>query len=366
MFDFHQPVRIRFGAGCSETLGEAVGDQAVCVLSFSAADALGLKARWQAMLGSRLLAWVSVPDGLATLDVTRQLADETWPILALHPKPLLIGLGGGSVLDQAKIVRVLPDAYRTTGFDDVLRAIRGEADWPSHRLSPLWLLPTTAGTGSEVTRWATLWDTSSLPATKRSFDEPWGYAERAFIDPELALTAPLSVKRDCGLDALGHALEALWNRHANPLSDDLAIQAARGIIEHLPNTLTSDSPVAYQSAVSLAALKAGLAFSQTRTALAHALSYRLTLESGVSHGLAVAAWLPRVWGAAIGASTALDQRLDAIFERPINSGASALIEWLSKVNAPSDPSLFGVNDAEKRMKDELASARGRNFVRAIG
>lgn len=114
-----------------------------------------------------------------------------------------------------------------------------------------------------------MWDTQTEPPMKRSFDEPFGYAERAFVDPDLTLTCPENVTRDCALDALSHALEAIWNRHSNPVSDQLAISAAKRIIAALPRCLEAPTDYGFREQLSLAALEAGLAFSQTRTARCH-------------------------------------------------------------------------------------------------
>jgi alcohol dehydrogenase class IV len=234
------------------------------------------------------------------------------------------------------------------------------------RAERLWLLPTTAGTGSEVTRWATVWDTEEPVPRKRSLDEPWGYAERAFVDPELSASCPPQVLRDCALDALAHALEAMWNRHANPVSDALALRAAQRIVRHLPRALRGRADAADLQALSLAALEAGLAFSQTRTALAHALSYALTLEKGVPHGLACAMWLPVAWRMAQGHHARLDALLAQVFDRPAAPGAEALAQWLVALGVPLDLHALGVADAELRVERALASERGRNFITSTG
>jgi alcohol dehydrogenase class IV len=226
-------------------------------------------------------------------------------------------------------------------------------------MAPLWLVPTTAGTGSEVTRWATVWDTDGAVAVKRSLDEPFGYAERAFVDPLLTLSCPPAVTRDTALDALSHALEALWNHHANPLSDGLAVAAAQRIVAALPTCLERPDDVGLRSELALAALEAGMASSQTRTALAHALSYAVTLEQGLSHGLACALWLPTTWRLAARRDTRVDALLNKVFD-----SAVALEAWLGRVGVPAGPLQLGIADAKERVAGALSSARGRNFIGA--
>ena len=168
--------------------------------------------------------------------------------------------------------------------------------------------------------------------------------------------------RDTALDALAHALEALWNRHANPVSSRLAITAARRIIAHLPGCLQRPDDLAVRCELSLAALEAGLAFSQTRTALAHALSYALTIEDAVPHGLACAIWLPTVWALAAGQDATVDRRLGEVFGDVPCRGAARLLKWLRALGVDARPEAFGVRDAPQRISAALASARGRNFI----
>jgi phosphonate metabolism-associated iron-containing alcohol dehydrogenase len=361
-FDWRMPVDLRFGAGCSDELATALGDRAAVVLAFEPAQALGLRQRWQGALGARLRAWVPVSDGLSSIARARDMAQRVWPLL--DDGAVLVGVGGGTTLDLAKVLRCRAS---DGNFEAVVAALRGQAAWPSLQLAPLWLLPTTAGTGSEVTRWATVWDTDTDPAAKRSLDEPWGYAQRAFVDPALTLSCPPGVTRDTALDALAHALEALWNRHANPVSSRLAVAAARSVIRHLPALLDRPRDLALRTRIALASLQAGLAFSQTRTALAHALSYELTLEQGVPHGLACAIWLPTAWRLALGHSADTDAALAEVFAWPADQGAARLQDWLHGLGISTTAGAFaelGVGNAQQRVQAALASPRGRNFIGA--
>ena len=357
-FNWNMPVAVTFGCGGADRLGMLLGEREAIVLAFGPARALGLERRWRESLGRRMVDWVEVADGLSSIARAREVAARVWPQLAAHPGCTLIAVGGGTTLDIAKVVRCRP-ADGT--FEDLVGALRGGA-WPRLALAPLWLLPTTAGTGSEVTRWATVWDTDSDPQVKRSLDEPFGYAERAIVDPALCLTCPREVTRDTALDTLAHALESIWNRHANPVSDALALSAARRVLKALPDCLESPGDLALRSELSLAALEAGLAFSQTRTALAHALSYAVTLEQGVPHGQACAIWLPAAWRLATGRSARIDRLLADVFEH--HDGEASLIDWLDGVGVDARPEAYGILDGGVRIAEALGSQRGRNFVGA--
>jgi len=357
-FTWHQPVPVRFGPGCLSTLARELGDRSALVLAFEPASRLGLQFRLAAELGSRLLHWVTVPEGLPTLAMARELSTQVWPWLGfgVRPAPVLLAIGGGSTLDLAKLLRCRPP---DDDFQALAAALRGRAPWPVLERATLWVAPTTAGTGSEVTRWATIWDTDERVATKRSLDEAWGWPDRAWVDPELTLSAPAAVIRDGALDALAHALESLWNRHASPLTDTLAVGAARRIVQALPAALARPQDPDARTALSLGALEAGLAFSQTRTALAHALSYAVTLEQGLAHGAACALWLPTAWRLAAGRSAHVDARLHEVFD-----GVGALESWLQGVGAGLRPADIGITDVQARVQQALHSPRGRNFIGA--
>ncbi len=361
-FAWHQPVELRFGDGCSNELAAALGHQPVVVLAFEPAEALGLRQRWQTALGPRLQAWVPVADRLSSIAYARELVPQVWPHLT--PGTVLVAVGGGTTLDLAKVLRCKP---LDGNFETLASALRGQTPCSPLQQAALWLLPTTAGTGSELTRWATVWDTEAQPPVKRSLDEPWGYAQRAFVDPALTLSCPPALTRDTALDTLAHALEALWNRHANPLSTELAIAAATGVVAHLPALLAQPHSLALRGQLSLAAVQAGMAFSQTRTALAHALSYDLTLHQGVPHGLACALWLPTAWRLALGHSPVVDAALAQVFGVPPDQGLARLEGWLNGMGIATGDAAFaalGIADAPQRVQAALASVRGRNFIGA--
>jgi len=388
-FQWRMPVDVRFGAGCASEIAGRLGERSAVVMAFEPATALGWRAQWTRELGQRLRAWIEVPDGLSSMARCREFAQQVWPVLAAEPGTVLIALGGGTTLDIAKVLRCRPveaepcvdqlaGQHRRThpaGFECVAEALRGTAPWPALDLAPLWMVPTTAGTGSEVTRWATVWDTDFEPAQKRSFDEAFGFAEAAFVDPLLTHSCPAAVTRDTALDALSHALEAIWNRHANPFSDVLAVSAAQKVLTWLPVVLRQPANAEARSALSLASLEAGFAFSQTRTALAHALSYAVTLEQGVPHGLACALWLPAAWQLAQGCIERVDRLLEQVIAASPGhsatlshasslSGPERLKSWLTSVGVSCDPVEHGVPDAEQRIRAALSSARGRNFIAA--
>ena len=360
-FDWRLPVDLSFGTGAAERVAAALGPGGAVLITLDGLAGQALSARFEAALGPRLLATLAVSDGLGSMGQARALCAALWPLLARERGAVLLAVGGGTVMDLAKLARCRP---LDGEFDSLRSALRGQAPWPVQHLHRLWLVPTTAGTGSEVTRWATVWDTEQRPCVKRSLDEPFGWAERAFVDPELSLSCPSAVLRDSALDALSHALESLWNRHANPVSGALALAAAQRVLRALPLALRQPQALAHRIELSAAALQAGMAFSQTRTALAHALSYPVTLEQGLPHGLAVALWLPAVWRLAAGRDAALDQQLAAVFGGTAIDGADRLERWLQTLGVDTRLDLHGIHDGPHRIQAALNSPRGKNFIGA--
>jgi alcohol dehydrogenase class IV len=261
-------------------------------------------------------------------------------------------------MDIAKWLRLRPDSGDDRELELLLSSTVQPPGWTRHEL---WLLPTTAGTGSEVTRWSTMWDTESKSAPKRSFDQAYAYADRAVVDPLLCLSCPHSVVLHSGLDAFGHCLEVLWNRHRNPVSVALAIDAARVIVRSLPLALSEPNDVTARVSLAQAALQAGMAFSQTRTALAHALSYALTIEQGVDHGAAVAVWLPVTWKMAAGHSEEVDAALQQIWNSPSITGPNRMMQWFAQIGFDTSLKSLGIDDVALRVQAALTHERGRNF-----
>ena len=174
---------------------------------------------------------------------------------------------------------------------------------------------TTAGTGSEVTSWATVWD--SADGSKYSLANPKLYPEVAVLDPALTVRAPRGLTLATGLDALSHALESIWNVNGNPVSANFAVEAAREIIDTMPRLLERPDDMALRARQARASLLAGLAFSNTKTALAHNISYDITLKSGTIHGIACSFSLPVVMRWATGADPNCDAALRRIFGRDL-------------------------------------------------
>ena len=197
---------------------------------------------------------------------------------------VVVAIGGGSVIDTAKIL-ALALSNAATGIS-LETLVETGARYESGVGLPLYALPTSAGTGSEVTPFATIWDHSSKK--KLSLAGPAMYPQYAFVDSELTYSLTEEVTLSSGLDAINQALESIWNKNMTPATELLAQRSLVLSLEALPKLINNLRDKKARDAMSEASLLAGLAISHTKTALCHAISYPLTLNFGVHHGFACA------------------------------------------------------------------------------
>lgn len=197
---------------------------------------------------------------------------------------LVIGVGGGSAMDAAKAVVVLPP-----GGDGPVPEEMTPADYERGRAGcGLVLVPTTAGSGAEVTRFASVY----VDGRKQSLDHDRVRADLALVDPDLTATCSRATAISGAWDTLAHALESLWSVRSSVHSRCLAAAAAAGVVALLrePGLLRERCG---RKEMSRLATMAGLAIDLTRTTLAHAFAYPLTARFGIRHGIACA--LNLVW-----------------------------------------------------------------------
>ena len=189
---------------------------------------------------------------------------------------VVIGVGGGSPLDTAKAVAILA----------VNESLKPEELYDSSNYShalPIIAVPTTAGTGSEVTQYSVL---TSHEGRKGGFASPLNFPKHAFVDPRYTLTMSHELTTATAVDALSHAMEGILSSHSTPLSDTLAQKAVELIREYLPRTLDESDNLEFRSKLMLASTLAGMVIAQTSTTVIHAMGYHLTTFKGLKHGTA--------------------------------------------------------------------------------
>lgn len=224
---------------------------------------------------------VSYPNQETVISAIERIGD-------LKPE-IIVAIGGGSAIDLAKILKAFY-AKRSLVKEDINLIIAGRLYVDSG--IEIIAVPTTAGTGSEVTQWATLWDENK--EKKLSVDAKWLKPNYAFMVPELMVSADVQLSVATGLDSMSHAIEAYWAKKSNPLVRELAKQSLRISSKVLTEIIDNPTDVDLREKQCSASLLAGLAFSMTRTTACHSISYPLTMNYGIPHGVAVAMTLPYV------------------------------------------------------------------------
>ncbi len=283
VFQVYTPTQIYFGYGCfEEGIRKAAeyGKKAIIVTGRSSAKRLGYLDRLQKALDELGIAYSTIsgipenPDE-QTVEKCVEKAKDYGP-------DLFIALGGGSAIDAAKAINA---AYSN--------GLRVEECYGRkiERSLPLIAIPTTAGTGSEVTRYAIITDPEEK--TKKIIADFNICPKVAVVDPEFTLKLPRSVTVSSGLDALSHCIEGLFGYYSNPVIDGIALMGLKYAVESLPKVAESPDRES-RLRMMLASLMGGIAINSVPTGLAHAMSYPLTSHFGIPHGIAVAMVLPYV------------------------------------------------------------------------
>ena len=279
-----QPQKIVFGTGCIQTLVEdykKMGFQRLFVLTAPPIrplieDTLAeLKsAGVNIEVFQDIVAEPTVNDFKKILEVARQFKADS-----------VVGVGGGSVLDVTKLIAAFINSDQQvedcfgTGF------IKQKGLWFA-------CLPTTAGTGSEVSPNAILLD--ERDHLKKGIVSPFLIADVAYVDPKLTWTVPAKVTADTGMDALTHCIEAYTNKFAHPSVDIYALQGIRLIAANLEKAVKNGQDQEAREALAFGSLYGGLCLGPVNTAAVHALSYPLGGEFHIPHGLSNAILLPSV------------------------------------------------------------------------
>ena len=323
-FAFATAARIAFGPGSSAQLPEAV-----------------------AGLGARpLVCTGATPDRFASL--LESLDDAlSWPI-AGEPTPddiragvaaarehgadVVVGLGGGAVLDAAKIIAALaPNDGDVLDYVEVIGAGRIMAQRPL----PFVAVPTTAGTGSEVTMNGVV--TSAEHGVKVSMRHPTMLARVALVDPELTLGCPPAVTASSGLDALTHCLESFVSPMANPLTDGFSAEGLRRAGRSQRQAYTHGDDLDARTDMALCALLGGLALANAKLGAVHGLAGVVGGLTGAPHGLTCATLLVECCRGNVAAlrdrapeDPALTRYAEAGALLSGTTGVAALLDWLAE------------------------------------
>jgi aldehyde dehydrogenase (NAD+) len=283
-FTWTGPTKLTIGAGrAAAVAGEVarLGCERVLLISDRGIEHAGLLTTVKGVLGSRLKAtFLEVPQdsGLDTVDNAVMVGREAGV-------DAVVSVGGGSVIDTAKAVAICLGAGGKAIDHVGVQMMRGTP-------LPHVVLPTTAGTGSEVTNCAVIRH-AELGRKVYILDDKL-IPNAAILDPMLTAGLPRGLTASTGMDALTHAIESIVSKQANPISEGLALQAIRMIAEFLPAVIERPGELEARVQMQLAASMAGWAFSIAGVGLVHGMSHALGARHGVPHGTANGILLPHV------------------------------------------------------------------------
>ena len=285
-FSFTGAKKIVFGCAAFESLADHVkglgGRRPLIVLDKNLSKS-GFRERAQAALAAGSLKAVFFdkvePEPLL------ELADEGTEVARRGKCDIVVGIGGGSAMDVAKAVAaLLPNKGRAIDFLG-LNKVPGPG-------IPTIMVPTTAGTGSEVT-FTAVFLRKNLNK-KEGMNSPYLYPTLALLDPTLTLSLPPQPTAATGIDALCHAIESYTSVNASPMSEMVSLEAIRLIAENLRTCVHNGRNLEARENMLLGSLYAGLGLANAGVGAAHSLSYPLGGKYGISHGVANTLMLPRV------------------------------------------------------------------------
>ena len=279
-----QPPRIAIGNGCAPQCAEYLTQRGVCrvllVSSTPVLRALG------GVLGALQKANIAVVAATPVdSEPTRSVFEQMLAFARQEKIEAVLGIGGGSAIDVAKLSAAL-----TCGAQSIAEVFG--INLLASRALPLVCLPTTAGTGAEVSPNAILLDEAD--ALKKGVVSPHLVPDAVFIDPLLTLSVPPAVTAATGLDALTHCIEAFANKFAHPVVDVYALQGMRLIAANLERAVRHGQDIEARAALALGSFYGGLCLGPVNTGAVHALSYPLGGRFHIAHGVANSLLLPHV------------------------------------------------------------------------
>ncbi len=285
-FNFKIPQNIEFGMGSLKKLPEIIkanNSEHVFLISDHGLEGIGVVKKIKDIIeegGLKCTTYLDVKPN-PTIDIVNEAASLYKGCGASS----VVALGGGSPMDVAKAVGVLAT------YGGTITDYEGNYKVPGP-IVPMIAIPTTAGTGSEVTASAVITDEErNYKFTVFSFEMLPKYA---VLDPELIMTAPASIAAACGVDALIHAMEAYLSRNANPFSDCMAEKAMELIGGNLRRFVSNRQDEEAACAMMIGSTFAGISFASARLGNVHAMSHPVSAYFHVPHGVANAVLLPTV------------------------------------------------------------------------
>lgn len=287
-YDFFCPVKLLAGEQALEQLASelaSLGARRPLLLTDKGVNATGLATLLANVLAEGELPVAAIWDEIPA-DSSTAVVERIAKRYAELDCDSLVALGGGSVIDTAKAANILV----SMGGEHLLDY--SGAGCLTRPLKPLAVVPTTAGTGSEVTLVAVIKDEAS--GRKVPFTSPFLLPQLAVLDPRLTQGLPLNITAATAMDAMTHAIEAFIGTAKNPVSDALALMAVEKIASALPQIIHDPQNKQLRLQLAEGSTLAGMAFSNSMVGLVHALGHSLGARCHLPHGLCMNLFLPTV------------------------------------------------------------------------
>lgn len=351
LWKYNHRTMIHFGPGALELLpgvaNPLAGDRKIMLVTDSSGimKTNGVVDRIAGMIGAeRLVHFDRVPPNPDAAIVFEGLE--------LHRKEncgLLIGLGGGSPIDAAKAIGVMK-----MHDGDIADYFLRKRPWGT-KAEPVVAIPTTSGTGTEVN--GNFVVTLPHDSLKCGTAAPCAWPAAALLDPTLTLSLPPFQTASTGLDALSHAMEALWSVNAQPLSDMNAFESIPLVMKWLPEAMLDGSNLEARTKMMYASMTASLAFGSTGTCGSHALSYVLTSRWNVPHGLACAFTLAEFlkFNMPTFKGERRERLLASLGANDESDAFNIVKDFCLKYGTPSNLSDIGIKESDIAMMTEVAN-----------
>lgn len=335
-----QPPCIVIGDGCALQCADYLAQRGVKrVLLVSSKSVLPGLEGVRSALTRASVTFVTAPE--VAPEPTRTMFDAVLSFARNQNVDGVLAIGGGSVIDVAKLAAALANGKQADSDVFGINLVAGRA-------LPLVCLPTTSGTGAEVSPNAVLLDEAA--EMKKAVISPHLVPDAAFIDPLLSLSVPAAVTAATGLDALTHCIEAFANKAAHPAVDLYALQGIRLIAANLERAVRDGKDTEARGQMALGSFYGGMCLGPVNTAAVHALSYPLGGRFHIAHGVSNAVLLPHVLRFNLPAaperyaeiSVALGVERNGSAESTATEGLNLLSRLSSACGVPQRISEFGV------------------------
>ncbi len=284
MYAVQLPKRVVFGDGIEEKIGaeaKGLGAKKALIVTDETIEKAGLLEKVEKFL--REAVEVDIFDKVES-EPTLAAAETVAEAARAAKYDLIVGVGGGSVMDMAKVASAAA-SNPEQGVSDFLGA--NKIANPS---VPKILVPTTAGTGAEATPFTLI----IVEGKKKAIASPYNLADVVLISPSFTATMPPKVTASTGMDALSHAIEAFLSTGSNPLTDSFALEAIRKIVDNLEVAFSHGDNRDARLKMSLAAMLAGMAFGNAGVIAGHAAAHTFGARYKIPHSVSAALALPHI------------------------------------------------------------------------